>query len=474
MNHFSSTASCAALLLMATGALCGACSDSDQELGHISEDGGADDSGSASLPEAGGGASIPDAGAFSGEVTCKVTPCVTALAAKGGSHICALLADKTVRCWGNNSSGQLGAETPGDDASVPADAGDAGAAGPYSGKPVRVANVENAVQISVAGSSGGTSCARSDDGSVWCWGSNSDGQLGLDAEQAVADAVPHPTASRVQGLPAATRVDLGSGFGCAVGTLGLDGFDGGSMYCWGENAALQLGRGHLPKQHGVVGPVSLRFRRVVAGAGAMRVAFAIRDNGQALSWGSASWDARGIGGVLNRDPLGRESPISPDGDPLEIPGLENVTSLVAGDEHACALAGGDVYCWGVNKTGAVGNSSREDVFAPYHVTVLGAGRLETVAASNTTTCVTNWEGKAYCWGDNTSGQLGGGDAAVVFEPVQVRNLSARVVQLAPMDQTTCALLEDGSVTCWGSNARGQLGIGSRDDLPHYEPHSVTF
>ncbi len=469
MFRLSSMTRRLALVLLAPGVLCVACDGTERDLGLSGGDGGSD----AAIAIDAGGDDGPsaDASTFSGQVTCNVAPCVTALSAKGGSHICALLADKTVRCWGGNSSGELGAETvPNGDAGL----GDGGAVGAHSPKPVRVANVENATQISVSGSSR-TSCGRIEDGSVMCWGSNTHAQLGLDTDRALPDTDPHPHASRVQGLPFASRVDLAGAFACAIGEPSENGSEGGSMHCWGENSVLQLGRGYSPTRNGVVGPVALRFRRALAGSGTMRVAFAIADSGELLSWGGSEWETTGSFGLPpQRDALGRETSFSPDGDPRAIPGLAHVSRIAAGEQHACAISRGNAYCWGQNATGAVGNSSRADVFAPYLVTVLGAGELADVAASNKTTCVTSREGRAYCWGDNADGQLGDGSADFTFNPARVEGLNARVVQMAPMDRATCALLEDGSVRCWGSNAEGQLGIGVRDDLPHYSPQSVVF
>ncbi|MBX3208403.1 MAG: hypothetical protein KF764_25380 [Labilithrix sp.] len=451
--------------VVAASALSWACSDGtidESAAPPAASDGGVD---ADDLVDAGADVDLEssDAPGFSGRVTCgDAGPCVTALAANGGGHVCALLADQSVRCWGDNASGQLGAETP----------VDGGA--PHSAAPVEVGGVANASQISVTGNSGGTSCARIDDGSVMCWGSNTVGQLGLSAEAVVTDTAAHPSASAVQGLPFASRVDVAGSFACAVGALGADD-EGGSMFCWGNNSVLQLGRGTLPKRVGVAGPVDLRFRRVLAGAGTSRVAFAVRDSGELLSWGGSEWQTPVNANVAPvRDALGRQSSLSPDGDPLEISGLQGVTGVAASAEHACAVAGGRVYCWGVNKTGAVGNSSRQDVLEPYLVTIPGSGLLRNVSVSNTTTCVATLEGGAYCWGDNSHGQLGRGDDEFTFNPTAIAGLKARVVQLATMDRATCALLQDGSVVCWGSNAKGELGIGARDDLSHFKPEKVAF
>ncbi|MBX3212206.1 MAG: hypothetical protein KF850_09250 [Labilithrix sp.] len=478
--HNSPAARRAALLaLLTAGTISVACSDTnDVTVGSIDDAGAAADGG---VVDVDGGVVDVDGGApspsFSGEVTCKVSPCVTALSASGGGHACALLSDKSVRCWGSNASGQLGAETP-----MPADAGapDGGGSGaPSSATPVTVADLTDVTQISVSGrSSAGTSCARRSDGSVACWGANTSGQLGRGADRVVFDADAHTSASRVQGLPPATRVDVAGTFACATGELGPDG-EGAGMHCWGDNSALQLGRGYLPRPIGVAGPVNLRYHRVVAGAGTGRVGFALRDDGDVLSWGGGDWHELNS---AQRDALGRETSFSPDEEPREIPDLHHATRLVAGEGHACALAQGSVWCWGRNATGAVGNSSRIDVFSPSPVSLMGAEAIREMAASNLTTCAVDQRGRAYCWGDNTRGQLGSGDAELTLIPVLVAGLEletkgatdARVVQIATMDQTTCALLEDGSVQCWGDNSAGQLGVGTKDDASHYRPERVVF
>ncbi len=459
------------LVLLGAAAPSAACSDRDDVALGDERVGGPD-----AAPDIDAGVDVvepnTDASAFSGQVTCKEgIPCVTALSASGGSHVCALLSDKTMRCWGGNARGQLGvASASHGDAGVAADGG--ASVGPHSAKPVAVPGLPNVTQVSVSGILG-TTCARLEDGAVMCWGSNAQGQLGLDADVVTADEAAHPTPLRVQGLPAASRVDLAGAFACAVGARSTETDEGAGMYCWGNNSAFQLGRGELPLAVGVIGPVGLRFRRVVAGGGTKRVAFAIRDNGELLSWGGSEWTSSGYD--IRRDALGRETSFSPDGDPMEIPGLEDVTKVVAGDQHACAIAKGTVHCWGANPSGAVGNSAHVDVFAPYPVTLIGAGSIREVAASSKTTCVTDDVGAAFCWGDNADGQLGGGDAELTFKPVRVTaSLGARVVQIATMDRATCALLEDGTVSCWGSNAEGQLGIGVRDDLPHHEAQTVVF
>jgi len=419
-------------------------SDDDDDAGGNASDAGADVD-----------AAVPDI-----RVDCQVTPCAVALAARGGAHVCALLSDETVACWGADDKGQLGrgASDDGDDP-------DRGA------HPAKVVGVSGATQISAVGAgTSGTSCARSKDGSVMCWGANTHGQLLPGASTATTDDDPHPTPVRIEGLASAARIEVTGAFACAVERDSTD--LAGELECWGDNSVLQLGRGYSPKTHGGIAKVALGFRSVIAVSGTLRNAFAISSDGELLSWGGSTWEIGGSTPV--RDALGRESSISPDGTPTPIPGLTNVTSVSASEEHACAVAGGRVYCWGKNPTGAIGNGSRQDVPIPYAVKTGAAQPLRDVAVSNRTTCARAVDGAIYCWGDNADGQLGDGKGASTLYPVWVENVGGRVVQVVAMDRATCALLADGSVTCWGSNDSGQLGLGKRDDDTHYTPRKVVF
>ncbi len=417
-----------------------------------------------------------------GRVECGVTPCVTALAARGGAHVCALLSDRTVRCWGANADGQLG-RGPSEDAGA-----DAGAALPSSGRPLPVVGVDEVTQLSVTGRERmGTSCARREDGAVMCWGGNRHGELGLSADRPIIDAEPHPVPSAVRGLGPVGRVDLGGSFACAT-TLSepapageSSSADsgareaGGRMYCWGWNNAFQLGRGELPQKHAVAGETALDFRRVRVGAGTLRNGFAIRDNGELLSWGGALSTRSSATASTELDALGRASSFDADGQPMPIPRLTEVRSISAGDTFACAVSAGAAYCWGRSKVGALGNGTGQEEPTPFAVALPTARRIVQIATSNETTCALTIDREVHCWGANTEGQLGNGTDQRQLYPVQVSALSGRdVVQVAAMDAATCALLRDGSVVCWGSNIDGQLGIGGVDDLPHYAPQPVMF
>lgn len=390
------------------------------------------------------------------QVSCEASPCVTAIAAQGGAHVCALLSDQTVRCWGDDRFGQLGHSLS-----------DGGVDQTYDANPSAVAGLSGVTQLAVRGNdSFGTSCARLEDGGVMCWGSNDHGQLGLASGAVVRDGDSHPTPSLVQGIPPVARIDLAGAFSCAQ--QASEG--GGGLYCWGLNSVLQLGRGHLGASYQVPGQVALGPVHTVQSAGTIRNAFALSDRADLFSWGGNSWN---VFDATQRDALGRESSLSPDGTPTMITSLPAVTAFAASDWHACALSRGRAFCWGVNATGAVDRGSLQDTRAPLETLIDGEGLLDGIFVSNRGTCASTQFGNLFCWGDDGTGQLGENDGGVSSKPPQIV-LPDRVFGVAMMDQATCALIRDGSVHCWGGNRHGELGQGTADDQAHRAPARVVL
>jgi len=191
--------------------------------------------------------------------------------------------------------------------------------------------------------------------------------------------------------------------------------------------------------------------------------------------------------------------------PAAVKGLDNIAQIAAGDSFSCALSGhkGRVFCWGYNKKHQLADGSSISRAAPagipslYYANTISAGhrhgclisreivecfgangfgqveplivpspsRRKTARAPKATMVAT---GKAHscaakggavsCWGDNTKGALGVSDTAVQ-NVVQARNKSlSKVVQLVAGGQHSCIRDEAGAISCWGDNARGQLGV----------------
>jgi alpha-tubulin suppressor-like RCC1 family protein len=165
-----------------------------------------------------------------------------------------------------------------------------------------------------------------------------------------------------------------------------------------------------------------------------------------------------------------------------------VTQLAAGDEHTCALlSDGSVRCWGKNAAGQLGYGNRDTIgddelpssVGPVSVTTTPGVRVTRLAAAVDRTCALLSDGTVKCWGDNPSGELGTGNRDTIGDdelpssvgPVSVTTVpGVTAVGLAAGGSHTCALLSNGTVTCWGRGGNGELGYGIRqsvgdDELP---------
>jgi alpha-tubulin suppressor-like RCC1 family protein len=169
--------------------------------------------------------------------------------------------------------------------------------------------------------------------------------------------------------------------------------------------------------------------------------------------------------------------------PFQVVSLQGAVELHSGDAFSCAvLTDGTVRCWGDNARGQLGNGSVITSQSP--VAVSSLSKVTKLALGGRHACALA-DGKVWCWGDGDQGQLGtkasgtctadGGSIACAKQPVLVPSLD-HVVELAAGAAHTCARLEDGSVTCWGNNAWGQLGLGNADKIAadKHDPVLVTL
>lgn len=132
----------------------------------------------------------------------------------------------------------------------------------------------------------------------------------------------------------------------------------------------------------------------------------------------------------------------------------------AGWRHTCAIAAGDVLCWGHNYSGQLGDGTNQDRDAPVRVVGLSEPMIE-VSAGMQHTCARSLRGEIFCWGANLLGQLGRTLARERSEvPVQVPGITG-ALGVTAAGQHTCALLRDGTASCWGHGSFGQLGDGAR-------------
>ncbi|MBZ0118480.1 MAG: hypothetical protein K8H88_15870 [Sandaracinaceae bacterium] len=174
----------------------------------------------------------------------------------------------------------------------------------------------------------------------------------------------------------------------------------------------------------------------------------VRADGRLWCWGQNDLGQLGLGDRMNRDRPTAAVPIPP---PVRI--------VASGAGHTCALAADGLYCWGDNTAGQVGTGLATTPYtSPTRVPSI-TGNVTALAAGRHHTCAIV-DGAALCWGENLVGQLGDGTSMERRAPQPVMGLSAAPVALSARTNTTCALLSDLTVECFGANDRGQLGIGS--------------
>ncbi len=396
-----------------------------------------------------------DAAPFTG-LHCSVSPCVVSLAA-GGGHVCALLDDHSVRCWGQNYAGELGIGTL-----------DAGVVTPSrTPTPTGVAGLPNVAAVAAGGYSNGLgiSCATAADGGALCWGSNDNGGLGLGPNDGSAPA--ESIAPLPLDLAAVVQLALGGLFSCALTV-------NGSVSCWGSNSDKQLGR-VLDAGSFDPTPTSVSLPGVAtAVATGISHACALLVDQSVVCWGAA--DHGEIGQIV-------DGGVSM---PQTVSGIK-ATQVSAGDVSTCVITiAGGVSCWGGNQSGQLGRGDASDASVdpmPEPVALPAGLTALQITSAVGTTCALMSDHSAWCWGDNAYGEIGSGSAVPGFlpQPTPVQGLS-NVVQMAsgPGGYTVCALLDDGSVRCWGANYANQLGIdssgegGTPDESPHPAPLSVMF
>ncbi len=139
---------------------------------------------------------------------------------------------------------------------------------------------------------------------------------------------------------------------------------------------------------------------------------------------------------------------------MEVPGITGATQVSAGVAHTCAVAGGEVSCWGDDEDGALGDGNTEPQPLPVAVGITGA---TAVSAGVRHTCALVGTGDVMCWGGNDRGQVGNGTTDPALTP-QMVIVGDPVVSIATGSLHSCAAFMDGRVACWGANGAGQLGL----------------
>lgn len=222
----------------------------------------------------------------------------------------------------------------------------------------------------------------------------------------------------------------------------------GEVYCWGRNNLCQTAGG---VQSTTPNLVSGLVSPVAVRSGAYNTC-ARQADGTVRCWGASTWGALGDGGVFTGNCTRN---------PVTVAGLSGVSHLGVGGSHSCAVSGGRVYCWGRGDYGQLGNNTGgANVFSNTPVQVSGITTATAVAAGSQSTCALLSNGGVRCWGRNHRGQLGNGTTSNRSQvPVAVTGLSG-VAEVEVGQDFACARLTSRIVYCWGDNAYGQMGSGT--------------
>ncbi len=224
----------------------------------------------------------------------------------------------------------------------------------------------------------------------------------------------------------------------------------GKAFCWGQNTSGQLGTGSVGGTHFRPTPVVGVTDCVQISGGGQHTCVLHGDAAATVScWGSNSKGQLGIG-AASATPQPTPQPVN----------LQGVVEVQAGATFTCArLKVNAVWCWGENTSGQIGDGSKKDQPLPVPVVSLQQDMVE-LAVSPQFACVRRSTGQLACWGDNSAGQLGTGDMRPAPMPVDVPGISDARQIGAGGQQHLCIVRRSGTVACWGANANGQLGVGT--------------
>lgn len=325
------------------------------------------------------------------------------------SSVCGITTAGAAYCWGRGSSGQLG---------------NGGLAASSSPAPVSGGLLFSEIYSGY----GNYNCGITSAGAAYCWGDNSNGQLG------VGDTSQRLVPTLVSGGLTFSKLTMSTSLNSACGLT-----TAGKAYCWGANSNGQLGVGDtsqrlVPTEVSPTSPTFVDLRLSSTGTCGRTAA------GDIYCWG---------GGTV--------SPTMVAGGPYD--------SFQMFGSSVCALdTGGNAYCWGTGTSGQIGNGSNSNQTTPQPVS--GGITFSRFAespnyiggsATGFHVCGLTAGGKAYCWGANNNGQLGDNSTTSRNTPVPVLN-NISFSKLYVADTRTCGLSTSGIPYCWGLNNAYQLGV----------------
>lgn len=355
------------------------------------------------------------------------------------NNTCVIQASGTLWCWGRNDLGQLGDGTN---------------VAPFS---IVQEGTYSSDWRYLFDSTGNHMCAIKTNGTLWCWGNNEDGQLGL------GDTVNRNVPTQVGSDTTWRSGGAGYTSTCAINQIaGVN-----TLWCWGANGSGILGNGTTggpsltPVQVG-----SESWLNVSLGG---NHACGVQTNGTLWCWGSNEDGQLGINSLTSSY------------QPTQVPGNWSTVD-VSGDgpgSYSCALKSDQtLWCWGRGGNGegenTLGLGVTVQTSQPQQV---GAATWSSIGIGSWTACgIQVADSSLWCWGDGWLGNLGSGildDTADSDEPTSAVTGGASWLAVSRARDHACAVRTDSTVWCWGDNNSGQLG-SAPDGAVHSTPMQLEL
>ncbi|QOT19448.1 RCC1 domain-containing protein [Paenarthrobacter sp. YJN-5] len=312
--------------------------------------------------------------------------------------------------------------------------------GTTTNRPAPVKVQGTAKFTALASAAGNTFCGLADDGKAWCWGDNAAGQLGTGSAAVGTDS---PVPVNPAGDHTFTALFTGP-----TTTCGTDADK--KTWCWGANP----GNGTpdaAPEPVAVAGAHDFTSMTLDAST-----ACGLDSGGRIFCWTAADSGRTGV------------DPAPATGTPVEVAGGRTYTSVAAANEDrtgtpslVCAIdSAAKAWCWGTNGSGQLGNGTTSESLVPAAVT--GGHNFKALTVSPSAVCGVDTSSHVWCWGDNSSGQLGNGSTEAAKDPAAVDpgTTYTAITAATANGKTFCALITDGTAKCWGENSFRQAKEGS--------------
>ena len=385
------------------------------------------------------------------------------------THTCGLKMDNSAWCWGSGEYRKTGRPTnPTTDTNTP----------------INIFGGANSWLDIDAGN--GHTCGIRSDGSARCWGLNDEGQLGIGSTtNSGANASPEVTGGGIW-----LKIDAGYKQSCAIR-------NDGTLSCWGQNQEGEVGDGTQLRRTSPVAVSGGGTWKQVSGGNYYTCG--IRENGTRHCWGVndptallgdgitayAEQPVEIVGGGVwknvslwgdfacgirsddsllcwgNNDEgeLGNNGSAATQVAPVAVNGGGSWASLSMGYYHGCGIRpGGALYCWGLNTSRQIGDGT-SDALKLVPTAVANGGVWSQISAGWQHSCGLKNDQTLWCWGDNDNGQLGDGSVATRSVPTAISG-AATWLQVSAGETHSCGVRTDNKLYCWGLNTDGQLGDGT--------------